>query len=599
MARRKKNKKKMTINKIFIGLTFVLSVILLLMLTVLNILPFKYLGIIYGGTLIFNIIICILLNKKKRKFGYFLSTIFIIVSSIAIYYLGVTNNFLSYFNKDNYKLETYLVLVLKDSNYMELNDLSDEDIGYVKNEITSINKAIEKLNKKVNINNVEYDNYNEAFKDTINHELQSIFIEESNYNMVIEENGDYADMFKILDKIKILTKIDNKKSNVNVAKDSFSIFVSGIDTYGDISSVGRSDVNMIITVNPKTRQMLLTSIPRDYYVQLHGTTGYKDKLTHAGIYGTDMSVETIEDLLNIDINYYFRVNFSTLEKIVDGLGGVDVYSEYSFVSFIGNYQFYKGYNHMTGPQALGFARERKTLPNGDINRAENQQAVVDGIVRKISNFSSVTKYSSLINSLNNTFQTNMKDTDITNLIKMQLSDSRSWNITSNVLIGEGASEYTYSYKGQKLYVMKPDSDSVEDAKKLINDVISGEVLESSYDKNASNVKNPNQVTYSNSDTNNTNVRKDDEEEKKKLEEDEKKKLEKDEKDEKDKIDNDKIDKDKDKDDDNKQEDDTNNDKNEIDNHNNKNSNTDDNNLDNNLDNNSDSNEDNKTEDSTN
>ena len=499
--RKKNNKRKLAINKIFIWLTLLLSIILMLMITLLNVFPFKYLIIIYIVTLIFNIIICFLLKKKKRKMGFIISTVFIILTSIGIYYLGVTGNFLSYFNKDNYKLEKYLVLVLKDSDYQKLKDLENEAIGYVKNDITSINKALDKLNKKVKLENREYDNYNLAFEDTINHKLESILIEESNYNMIVEENGNYTSMFKILDTIQILTKIDNKNRNVDVTKKAFSIFISGIDTYGEISSVGRSDVNMILTINPKTKQILLTSIPRDYYVQLHGTSGYKDKLTHAGIYGTDMSVNTIEDLLDIDINYYFRVNFSTLENIVDGLGGVDVYSKYSFISFIGNYQFYKGYNHMNGPQALGFARERKTLPNGDINRAENQQAVIDGIIRKMTKFSSVTRYTNLLNSLGNSFQTNMKDTDITKLIKMQLSDNSGWNITSNVLDGEGASEYTYSYKGQKLYVMKPDSDSIVKAKNTIDDVINDMVLESSYDKNASNIKNPNQVTKSNNSTN--------------------------------------------------------------------------------------------------
>lgn len=499
MTRRRKNsKKKIITNKVFMGLTVLLSIILVLMITLLNVFPFKYLCVIYIVTLIFDVIICLLLRKKKSKLGYFISIIFIIIASIGIYFLGVTGNFLSYFNKDNYKLEKYLVLVLKDSSYQKLNDLKGKDIGYVENEITSINKALNKLNNKIKIENITYDSYNVAFEDVINHKLESIFIEESSYNMVIEENSNYADLFRILDTIEILTKVNNKKNNVDVTNNSFNIFISGIDTYGEISSVGRSDVNMIVTVNPKTKQILLTSIPRDYYVQLHGTTGYKDKLTHAGIYGTDMSVETIEDLLGIDINYYFRVNFSTLENIVNGLGGVDVYSKYSFVSFIGDYQFYTGYNHMNGAQALGFARERKTLPNGDINRAENQQAVIDGIVRKISSFSSFTRYSSLINSLDNSFQTNMKDTDITKLIKMQLSDNKSWNITSYVLNGTGASEYTYSYTGQKLYVMKPDNDSISKAKNMIEEVISNKLLESSYDKNASDVKNPNHVNKNSS-----------------------------------------------------------------------------------------------------
>ena len=498
----KKNNKKSKVNKIFLIINYILSIMLLLMIFILNILPFKYLILVIIGIILINVILTTLLIKRK-KISYIFSTIFILISGLIGYYLATTYDFLSYFDKDNYKTETFLVVVLKDSNYSKLNDLKNKDIGYVKNEITGIDKALDKLNKKIDIENIEYDNYNLVFEDIISKDLTSSLIEESNYNMILEENANYNDLFKIIDRIEIITKIDKKNGNVNVTKDTFNILISGIDNSGDISNVGRSDVNIVLTINPKTKQILMTSIPRDYYVQLHNTTGYKDKLTHSGIYGIDMSVSTIEDLLDIDINYYFRVNFTTLEKVVDALGGVDVYSEYSFVSYIGNYQFYKGYNHMNGNQALGFARERKTLPEGDISRAKNQQAVIDGIVRKLTTFNSITKYTSLLNSLKGTFQTNMTNNDITSLIKMQLNDNASWNVTSNVLNGDGASEYTYSYKGQKLYVMIPDDNSVKEGTNLINDVINGELLDSSYTEEVSNVKNPSKV-YTNTNNNNNN-----------------------------------------------------------------------------------------------
>ena len=498
-------KKKKKLNKLFLIINYLLSIVVLLMVSILNILPFKYLIVAFILVIVFNLIISICLLKKK-KIGYLLSIVFIIISSFVIYYLSTTYNFLSYFNKDNYKTETFLVLALKDSDYSKLDDLDGLDIGYVKNEITSINKALDKINKKIDIENIEYDNYHLVFDDMIDKKLTSGLIEESNYNMILEENPNYEDLFKIIDKIKIITKIDNRDGNVNVTEDTFNILISGIDTAGDISNVGRSDVNIVLTINPKTKQILMTSIPRDYYVQLYNTTGYKDKLTHAGIYGIDMSINTIEELLDININYYFRVNFTTLENIIDAIGGVDVYSEYSFVSYIGSYQFYKGYNHMNGNQALGFARERKTLPEGDISRAKNQQAVIDGIIRKLTSFSSITKYSNVINSLKDTFQTNMTNNDITSLIKMQLNDNASWNITSNVLSGTGASEYTYSYKGQKLYVMIPDDSSVNDAIDLINQVVSGQMLDGSYDKEATDIKNPDKV-YTNSGNNNSNDKK--------------------------------------------------------------------------------------------
>ena len=248
-----------------------------------------------------------------------------------------------------------------------------------------------------------------------------------------------------------------------------------------------------MTVNPKTKQVLLTSIPRDFYVQLHGTSGYKDKLTHAGNYGINMSIDTIEDLLNIDINYYIRVNFTTLEKLIDAIGGVDVYSEYSFVSYIDNYKFYQGYNHMNGKQALAFSRERKSLPAGDMDRGKNQEAVIEAIIRKITNKDVIYKYSKILNSMKGTFQTNITDNDITKIIKKELENIGGWNITSNNLDGTGSYDYTYSYSSQKLYVTIPNQDSINNAVNLINKVKNDEKLDSSYRDNPDNIKYPNQI----------------------------------------------------------------------------------------------------------
>ena len=228
-----------------------------------------------------------------------------------------------------------------------------------------------------------------------------------------------------------------------------------MDEYGSISSISRSDVNIVVTVNPKTRQILLTSIPRDYYVQLHNTTGYKDKLTHAGLYGIESSVNTIEDLLDTEINYYIKVNFTSLVKIIDGMGGVEVYSEYDFTSR-DNFHYSKGYNKVNGEEALSFARERKAFSAGDNQRGKNQQALLEAMIRKCTNTSIIYKYNSLLNSINGSFMTNMSSKRITSLVKMQLSDMKPWTITSNNLTGSDGSAYTYSYSTQKLYVMLPN-----------------------------------------------------------------------------------------------------------------------------------------------
>ena len=243
---------------------------------------------------------------------------------------------------------------------------------------------------------------------------------------------------------------------------------------------------MIMTINPKTKQILMTNIPRDYYVQLHDTTGYKDKLTHAGIYGVDTSIKTLEDLLGIKIDYFFKVNFSSLQNIVNALDGVDVYSEYNFQSWNG-YNFTKGYNHVDGKAALAFARERHTFTDGDNQRGKNQQALIEAIFRKCTSSSIITKYNSLLNSLKDSMITDMPMKSITSLAKMQLRDDASWSITSNSVKGTGSSEYTYTYPYQYLYVTLQDEESIKEAKDKIAKVAEGEVLESSYGKDASDV----------------------------------------------------------------------------------------------------------------
>jgi len=306
-------------------------------------------------------------------------------------------------------------------------------------------------------------------------------IEDSMKNILEEESSDKMNLMREIYEFTIKIKVDTTLKEVNVTDESFAIYVSGIDTYGQISSVSRSDVNIVMVVNPTTKQILLISIPRDYYVQLHGTTGAKDKLTHAGIYGIDMSIKTIEDLLETDINYYIKVNFTSVIDIVDSLGGLDVYSDYSFISYSG-FNFKAGYNSVNGEQALDFVRTRKAFVDGDRQRGKNQQALIDAIIKKATDKSIITKYNSLLSAIDGKYQTNLSTKKITSLIKMQLEDMTSWNVSSYSLTGIDSNNYTYTYN-QLLYVMEPDKQSVKEAIALVDQVLNNEKLESSYQEN--------------------------------------------------------------------------------------------------------------------
>jgi LCP family protein required for cell wall assembly len=253
----------------------------------------------------------------------------------------------------------------------------------------------------------------------------------------------------------------------------FIVYISGIDTSGPVSRVSRSDVNMLMVVNPDTAKVLLVNTPRDYYVQLHGTTGTKDKLTHAGIYGVQMSIDTLQDLYGINIDYYARVNFSSLIKMVDLVGGIDVDSPQAFTSYHGKFDFVQGMNHMNGEQALGFARERYAFTSGDRMRGKNQQLVIEGLIDKASDRSNLLRYSELLDALADAMEMNVPQDQVTNLVKQRLADGKSWDVQSVSVDGAGSSQPTYSMGAMKLYVMIPDQATIDAAKAQIDQTLSG------------------------------------------------------------------------------------------------------------------------------
>ena len=239
-------------------------------------------------------------------------------------------------------------------------------------------------------------------------------------------------------------------------------------------SDGRTDVNILATVNPSTRQIVLTTTPRDYYVELPFYSGCMDKLTHAGIYGIDCSIETLENLYDIDIDYYVRINFSGFQSIVEALGGVNVYSEYTFST--GKYSFTQGYNYVNGPAALAFVRERYSFESGDVQRGKNQMAMIAAIVDKISSPAILTNYMGMMDSLSSCFITNIPRETISELVKLMLNEGGSWNIVTNSVNGYGNMLPTYSGGSQELSVMEQDPAAVQEAHDMIKACENGEIV---------------------------------------------------------------------------------------------------------------------------
>lgn len=476
---KKQNKKITIVSRLIFGILFLLSIAFFVIIFLLKVIPLKYLLpfiCVYGLYILISFICqCSLkINISIKHFFDFISIIFIVILCLGIFYMYKTMNFMDLIKSKNYELDNYYVVVLKD-RYSSINELDGKNVGVYSSKNNYI-EALNNLDNKIDFNEEEYETFIDASYDLLSGDIQALFIKETDKVLADEEVSGFTNNVEVLTTISI--KVENKveTKEVDITSSPFNIYISGIDVYGDISSVSRSDVNMIVTVNPNTHEVLLTSIPRDYYIKLHGTTGYKDKLTHAGIYGVDMSISTLEDLFDININYYIRVNFTTLISIVDSIGGIDVYSDASFTAYTNSScKYVLGTNHLDGKCALAFARERYAYKEGDRHRVENQQAVIIAILNKtLSSKTLITKYTKILNSLGSSFQTNIPQNQIYSLVNMQLDKMPEWDVKTYSLDGTDSKNYTYSYSGSKLYVMEPDYTTVEKAKNLIDGVMESE-----------------------------------------------------------------------------------------------------------------------------
>ena len=444
----------------------------------MDILPSKYLYLFLIIILALNGISILLLFIKgiiSKIFSGILYILLAIISIVGIKYSKDTINFLDNSFSNNKEVITYNVIVSSNSTITKIEDLNNTIMGYLFLDIDD-DSYLEKIKEKVSVELKETDIYG-IYDGLLNNEINSILINEAYLDMLEEEYKDFNEKTKVIYSFNIEKEKEEEKEVIEKLE-PINIYLSGSDSRsGYISASSRSDVNMILTINPNTHTILLTNIPRDYYVQLHGTTGLKDKLTHAGIYGTDMSIKTIEDLLDIKINYSVKVGFSSVIKLVDLVGGVDIYSDTAFTShckdkFAERVKVFVGMNHFTGAQALSYARERYAYIDGDNHRGRNQQQVIEAVLKKVmTNKSLLLKYDSLLSSFSDLYITDIPKELITMLIKQQLEDMSSWEVISQQVTGYGATAQTYSMPGWNLYVMIPDTNSVETAVSKIKEVI--------------------------------------------------------------------------------------------------------------------------------
>ena len=382
------------------------------------------------------------------------------------------------------------VRVMNDNPATSMGDTRGYTFGYIADADTKNTQSIlDEISKSFGtIKSKGYDSMTALADALYDDEVDAILINQGYVDLLTEKDGytDFRDQTRVLYTYTTTHEVDPIVPNTSITKEPFVVYCSGIDArVDDISAKSRSDVNILAVVNPTTKQILLVNTPRDYYLPL-ARNGELDKLTHAGLYGIDESMKVLGNLYGVQADYYVRVNFAGLVKIVDALGGVDIESDANFSCVPmetpdGNgdytyqkYSFTKGINHVNGSQALAFARERKAFADGDNRRGQHQMTVIKAIVNKACSSAVLTKYQELLKAASDAFITNMPYADISSLVQMQLGDMADWNITTYAVSGEGSTEYCYAL-GDKAWVMIKDSSKVNTAKNMIQQVINGEV----------------------------------------------------------------------------------------------------------------------------
>lgn len=483
----KKIRKRFIANIIFNVIAListVLALIFCIYIHKLDMIPSNYLKIaLIAVGVIYLILIAFTLPRKMKRVIKLVCCIFFIINALVFGYgIKYSDKTIEALEKISYDLsqkEDYEVRVLNKSNVTSANDLKNKKIGIFKNE--KYDDVVKYLTKDITCELIDYDDPVKFFEDLQDGNIDAVIASETVYGLLQE---DLSYMKLNLKKVHtvgvpIEEKINEVVKVVDVTNTPFNIYIAGGDKFGSIDKVMNTDVNMVVSVNPINHKILLTSIPRDYYINLpsKGEDAY-DKLTHAGYYGVQESIRAVEKLLDIEINYYAKVNFSTIQKVVDAIGGVDVKSNYAFrFADEWNNMFFtykKGINHLNGKQALGFARERESFSDGDVERVKNQQKVIDAIINKMTSSKElIGKYTNILDAISANFSTNLDRNSISRLVKMQLSDMRGWETESQNLEGKSdMSKNCYSLKGWELYIMRQDADSVKKNSDRIKEFLS-------------------------------------------------------------------------------------------------------------------------------
>ena len=477
MSSRTNRKQKHTSNgswgMVNVGLTILYAILALVLLFTMfnyNFLSFRFLNIIITIGLLVVLAISIFLQKTKKSplVTTVVLVIFSLVSLVGIFGFKQMIDITNRMNQTAAFSEVEMSIVVpKASDIKDVSQLTSVQAPTKvdKNNIEILMSALKK-DKKVDVKVDDVASYQEAYDNLKSGKSKAMVLSGSYASLLESVDSNYASNLKTIYTYKIKKKNSNSANPVD--SKVFNIYISGIDTYGPISTVSRSDVNIIMTVNMNTHKILLTTTPRDAYVKIPGGGADQyDKLTHAGIYGVETSEQTLEDLYGIKIDYYARINFTSFLKLIDQLGGVTVHNDQAFTQ--GKFDFPVGDIQMNSEQALGFVRERYNLDGGDNDRGKNQEKVISAILNKLASLKSVSNFTSIVNNLQDSVQTNMSLDTINALANTQLDSGSKFTVTSQAVTGTGSTGQLISYAmpNSSLYMMKLDNSSVESASQAI------------------------------------------------------------------------------------------------------------------------------------
>lgn len=410
-------------------------------------------------------------KNKKTKTLRVLAVILLIISLFEGIFIAYANKSIKTIEQINQKDEIdkneMSFVVLKDSSIQSLEEAASKEIA-VSNAYDEANtkKALAEYKSKFSYDLIKKDLgvYSESAQALMNGDSEVMLLNENYRPLIEEEIEDFSKKTRVLESVVVSDdeKDQREKEEVNES-DSFNVYISGIDTYGSISTVSRSDVNLVLSVNPVDRKVLITTVPRDTYLAIGGDNNKLDKLTHAGLFGVDTSIKSLENLLYIDIDYYSKVNFTTLTKLIDVIGGITVDNPVAFKTSNGSYEFPKGKVDMYGAKALAYSRERYNLSEGDFDRGKNQTRVMTAIIKKMLRPESLLNFNEIANIALESVDTDVPYSKMIELVNNQLEDGKDWTIETQALKGEGASGLSsYLMPNAKLYMMVADENSIKE-----------------------------------------------------------------------------------------------------------------------------------------